>query len=82
MAALFLFIHTKVQADRDDFQIWGWVSGYAAYTPPNLGTSTAIPKEPPPALSVFLGGYVRIVQLGQLVDLFAPELLMQTHFVL
>ena len=31
---------------RDDSQIWGCVGGYAAYTPPNLGTSTAIPKEP------------------------------------
>jgi hypothetical protein len=30
---------------RDDSQIWGCVSGYAACTPPNLGPSTAIPKE-------------------------------------
>ena len=29
---------------RDDSQIWG-VGDYAAYTP-NLGASTAIPKEP------------------------------------
>ncbi len=31
---------------RDDSQIWGCIGGYAAYTPPNLGTSTAIPIEP------------------------------------
>jgi len=31
---------------RDDSQIRGCVGGVTAYTPPNLVTSTAIPKEP------------------------------------
>jgi hypothetical protein len=31
---------------RDASQIWGCVGGDAAYTPPNLGTSTGFPKEP------------------------------------
>jgi len=35
-----------IEIYRDDSQIWGCIGGVAAYTPPNLGTSTAIPIDP------------------------------------